>query len=69
MTQQQQPSNQGNLSLSGSNTGGTNRRPAPSTLKQRLRKFLNGSTGVMLAKGLPPALTGVANSRYDPIIH
>ena len=68
LTQQQQPSNQGNLSLSDSNMGGANRQPAPSTLKQRQRNFLNGLTSVMSAKGtpLPPALTGVANSQYDP---
>lgn len=70
MTQQQQlSSNQGNLSLSDSNMASTNRQQLPAaTLKQRQRNFLNGLTSVMSAKGtpLPPALTGVANSQYDP---
>lgn len=69
MTQQQQPSLHGNLSLGESNMAGSNRQQPPAaTLKQRQRNFLNGLTSVMSARGtpLPPALTGVPNPQYDP---
>lgn len=66
--QQQQLSNPGNSFMGDSNMAGPNPPPA-STLKQRQRAFLTGLSGVMNAKGtpLPPALTGVPDSRYDPL--
>jgi len=66
---QQLSSNHGNFSMSDASLAGSNRQQPPAaTLKQRQRNFINGLTSVMSAKGtpLPPALTGVSNSQYDP---
>jgi SWI/SNF chromatin-remodeling complex subunit SWI1 len=68
MTQQQQSSLQGNLSMGDPNMGANRQQPPAATLQHRQRNFLNGLTTVMSARNtpLPPALTGVPNAQYDP---